>query len=314
MDNEKLKEIRNNVAFLPMLRERADTLRRKLHQAEEDVRELLQKYEKECMDVEQLKNNSFSATLLKWVGKYEGRLEKESQEIISAKLEYDRADIRVKELRAELAETEDRIYSLNSDEKIYDAEMKRREQILTEQMENTVYIQYRKLETERDILERQLVEIKEAIRSGMRAKSTALSVLQHLDSAEGWATYDVWFKGGILTHAAKYGHIDQAESDFIRLSSQLKDFKKELSDIAMPEVHGMVGIDSTTRTLDFWFDNIFTDLRVRDQIRDDSDQIRKVSGTIDRTIVKIEDRKSEIIKILDDLETRKKDLMISMEP
>ncbi len=312
MDSEKLKEIRNNLALLPILRDRAEALRRKLREAEDDVRVLLQKYEKECMDVEQMKNNTLSAALMKWIGKYEGRLEKELQEIISAKLEYDKADIRMKELHVELNETEERICSLVSDQKSYETELKKREQILAGQMDNAVSEQYRSLEAEMESLERQIVEIKEAIRSGMRAKNTASSVLQHLDSAEGWATYDVWFKGGILTHMAKYGHIDQAESDFIRLSSQLKDFKKELSDIDIPEVHGMGGIDSTTRILDFWFDNIFTDLRVRNQIRDDSKQIWEVCGSIDRTIAKIEDRKSDVLRTLDELESQKKDLIISM--
>ena len=234
-----------------------------------------------------MKNNTLSSTILKLLGKYEGKLEKESQEIIQAKIEYDRVSDRVKELRLELDEINDRICNLKVDQRTYESELKRREQLIMQQMNDEVSAQYRSLEEERERLESQLVEVQEAIRAGSRVKSTARSVMQHLESAESWATYDVWFKGGIISHMSKYNHIDNAESDFNRLSSQLKDFKKELSDIDIPEIPGIGGIDSTTRVLDFWFDNIFTDLRVRDQILNDSEQIRKIYGNVDRAISKL---------------------------
>lgn len=312
MDNEKLKEIRNNLAVLPVLRERAEKLRVMLREAEGNVRELLQKYEKEQMDVEQLKNKTLSATLLRLVGKYEHRLEKEEQEILSAKLEYDKATDRVKELRLELEDIEQRVYTLKQEQRTYEEEIKRREQTIAQGLNNETSEQYRNLEEEREILEHQLVEVNEALRAASRAKSTARSVMQHLDSAESWATYDVWAKGGIFTHMAKYDHLDKAEADFNRLSSQLKDLKKELSDIAMSNVPAMGGIDSTTRAVDFWFDNIFTDLNVRDKIRSDSDQIRSLYGSIDRTITKIEHKKAEVLRKLDYIEQQKNDLILSM--
>lgn len=312
MDKVKLQEIRNNLALLPMLQDKAEILRKKLKEAENSVRELLQKYEKECMDVEQLKNNTLSVTLLKLIGKYEGRLEKESQEIISAKLEYDKATERAKELHDELIETEDRIGSLKDDQRAYEAEIKKREETIKEKINGAASEEYQNLENERTALERQLVEIREAIRAGERAKSTARSVIEHLNSAESWATFDVWSDGGIISHAAKYSHIDQAESDSNRLSSQLKDFRKELSDIDIPDTPVMDGIDSTTRAVDFWLDNIFTDLNVRERIRSDLEQVRKLYGRIDRTIEKLESRKAEIHRLLEQIENRKEDLIISL--
>jgi len=312
MDSSSLKEIRNNIAVLPVLRERAEKLRTRIKEAERSVGILLERYKKECLDVEQLKNNSFSAFLLKMVGKYEGRLEKEEQEIIAAKLEYDRACQEVKELKEELREIEDRIIALKDQERIYETEVKKREQMLLNRMNNEASEMYMKLEEEREFIQRQLVEMDEAIRAANRARSTARTVLEHLESAESWATYDVWFKGCIISHMAKYDHIDQAEADFNRLSSQLRDLKKELADINIHDSPGLTEIDSATRALDFWFDNIFTDLRVRDRIRDSIDQVEYVYENIINVVKTVEGRKKELQQRITEIEYMKNELILSL--
>ena len=104
---------------------------------------------------------------------------KESQEIIQAKIEYDRVSDRVKELRLELDEINDRICNLKVDQRTYESELKRREQLIMQQMNDEVSAQYRSLERRKGRLESQLVEVQEAIRAGSRVKSTARSVMQH---------------------------------------------------------------------------------------------------------------------------------------
>lgn len=311
MDSNKLKEIKNNIAILPVLRERAEKLRTRIRDAEREVNTLLNKYKEECLDVEQLKNSSFSTFLLKAIGKYEGKLEKETQETITAKLEYDKACQHVDELRKELHDMEERIIALKDQEKTYESEIKKREQMLLSRMNTAVSEQYIKLEQERDFLQRQLIEMDEALHTANRAKNTAKNAMNHLDSAESWATYDVWFKSGVFSHMAKYDHIDQAESDFNRLSSQLKDLRKELSDININDAPGLASIDSSTRAVDFWFDNIFTDLRVRDRIRGNIDQVRSVYGNISRIISKIENKKREIHERLVNIDYQKNELILS---
>ncbi|NLM11903.1 MAG: hypothetical protein GX213_14260 [Clostridiaceae bacterium] len=312
MDSEKLKEIRNNIAVLPVLRERAEKLRTRIREAEREIETLLEKYRKECLDVEQLKNNSFSAFLLKIVGKYQGKLEKEEQEILAAKLEYDRTCQQAEEFKKELHELELRIIELKGQERIYETEIKKREQMLLSKMNTEASEQYTELNQEHEFIQKQLVEMDEAIRTANRAKSTAGNVLEHLNKAESWANYDVWVKGGIFSHMAKYDHIDRAEADFNRLSSQLKELRKELSDININYVPGLSDIDSTTRTMDFWFDNIFTDLKVRNRIRDNIEQVRKVHGILSRVITNIESKKRELNQRVTEIEYQKNELILSL--
>ena len=123
MDSEKLKEIRNNIAVLPVLRERAEKLRTRIREAEREIETLLEKYRKECLDVEQLKNNSFSAFLLKIVGKYQESLKRGAGNI-SCKIEYDRTCQQAEEFKKELHELELRIIELKGQERIYETEIK----------------------------------------------------------------------------------------------------------------------------------------------------------------------------------------------
>lgn len=312
MDSEKLKEIRDNLYLLPVLRDKSEKLNIKLKEANKKVSELLQKYEKERLDAEQLKNNTLSAFILKLVGKYEGRLEKEEREALTAKIEYDQAVVRVEELSLELEDTRKRISDLEREKQKYDNEIKEREKKILSGMSSEKSEEYMRLIEEENSSGRQMVEMDEAIRAANRVQSTIQTVIRHLESADKWATYDIWTRGGIISHMAKYNHIDQAESDFHRVSSQLRELKRELSDINNFAVPGMDGIDSATRAFDFWFDNIFTDFKVRNRIRGDIDQMWKLTKNIDKIIARIESGRSEIKRRRESIEQRKNDLLISL--
>lgn len=310
MDNEKLIEIKNDLYRLPGLEERLKKLINRIRDAENDVSSLLHKFEAESKDVDQLQKESLSSTLLRLIGRYDGKLDKEMQEMIDAKMAYDKASERVKELYLERDDLSSRISLLRQDQQLYETELDRREKEIKNNITNERSIQYNQLETDEKVLYKQLVETDEAMLAANKAKETAKRIIKSLDSAENWATYDIWFKSGIISHMAKYSHIDNAEADFNRLSSNMKDLQRELRDVNLAAIPEMTGIDSTTRAIDFWFDNIFTDLNVRNRIRNDSDQAAKMVGIIQSIITKLEGNKSNIQRQLSSIEQSKDDLII----
>ena len=311
MENKRLIEIKNNLVMLPILQDRLLRLRSDINNAEKSARLLIDKYEEESLDVEQLKKDSLSTTILKFIGKYEGKVTKETEEMITAKMEYDKATVRVNELHSERDNLSARISILEQEKSIYEDELEKREEITKRNITCEASIKYSQLESEQDVLSKQLIETEEAIRAANRVISTADSAMEHLDSAESWATFDVWTKGGIFIHIAKYDHIDDAQAASNRLSSQMKDLQKELADVNYSGGTGFSGIDSTTRAIDFWFDNIFTDWNVRDRIRDDIEGLSKLRSKIHEIIKKLDNNKSDIYKKLRDIELRKNDLIIS---
>lgn len=310
MDRGKLQEIMDDLSILPGLQERMEKLRRRIYEAEDEVQQLQSKYESESLDVKQLERESFSKIILKFIGKYEGKVDKETQEMLAAKLEYDEACDRVRELYRERNELGSKIADLKRQEKLYEEELKRREKEILSGITNEVSIKYKKLEEERERLLKQLVETEEAIMAANRVQSTIESAMKHLESAESWATYDIWAKSGIISHMAKYSHVDDAQAEFNRLHSQLKDLHKELIDIDIFKSAEFIDIDSTTRAIDFWFDNIFTDLNVRSMIRDNEKKLRNLDRNIDRIIAKLESNKTQINRDINNIEFKKKELIV----
>ncbi len=310
MENIDMVELRKQLASLPVLEEKLQMLRNKIREAKENVDSLLKKYETESLDVEKLQKDSLRTLLLKNFGRYEEKLDKESDEMLAAKLEYDKACVRLNELKASGSEVENRVSQLNRDKGIFEDELKRREAAVKVSMDSAVAIKYKELEAEQESLARRLVETEEAKNAAERALSTACSAMEHLRSAENWATYDAWTRGGIISHMAKYQHIDSAEEDFHRLDSQLQDLEKELRDIDLTGVPGMDGIDSTTRTVDFWFDNIFTDLNVRRRIGNDYDRMSELHDRIRGVVQKLDDDIADIHGGIKRLDQGKRDLLV----
>ncbi|MEN6314931.1 MAG: hypothetical protein ABFD25_11865 [Clostridiaceae bacterium] len=312
MDSKSLFELKNRLSMLPVMKERSAKLHTRVTEAENDVGTLLEKYEAESMDVEQMKAEKLSVYMLKLIGRYEGKLNKETEEMLSAKMEYDKACEKVKELRNQCKEADEKLAVLNQEKREYEEELNIREEKLRNDLSSEAAIKYRELDETQGFLSRQLVETKEALGAANRAISTADAAMDHLGSAEKWATYDVWTRGGIFSHMAKYEHIDDAEEAFHRLSSQMDDLKRELSDINMQGTGGFYGVDPTTRAVDFWFDNIFTDLNVRSRIRDDSEQLRSVRNQISGIISTLESNISSMNRKLQDIEFRKNELILSL--
>lgn len=311
MENKSLLELRNNLALLPVLEERLEKLRQKISLEEEKVRLLLERYEAEALDVEHMKKDSLSVTIIKLLGKYEGRVTKETEEMLAAKMEYDKASGRVKELQGEEAELADRLRSLKQQKRSYEEELEKREQVIKSGVAGEASVKYKLLSVEQDNLSKTLVETEEALRAANKVTDTIDSASSHLDSAESWATFDVWTRGGIFSHIAKYGHLDEAQNDANRLDSQLEDLQKELKDVNFSETTGFSGIDSTTRAIDFWFDNIFTDLNVRSRIREDNESLNNLRSKISEISNKLDGIQSGLRKKLKAIEQEKNDLILS---
>lgn len=311
MENNILIEIERRLDAIPVLEQRMIKLRSKIYDAQDEVKSLLRKFESESLDVENIQKDSLSNTILKLIGKYEGKVNKETQEMLMAKMEYDKATERVKMLNNEQSELGNQLSELYKEKQAFQDELKKREEMIKSNVTDQTYKIYMDILTEQNILATQLIEIDQALKAANRVLATANRAMQQLKSSENWATYDIWGGGGIISHLAKYEHIDEAQAEFNTLNSQIKDFERELLDVNIQDAYDSLGIDSTTRAIDFWFDNIFTDLSVRDKIRDDIENLRELSNKVKRTMNNLESNRVEINRRLDETATRKNALIMS---
>jgi len=274
-----LLEKRDRVLTLPALENRMTLLEEEIREAEDDLSKLREQYKRENRNVERLEKESFSALLLRLVGKLETRLEETKLDEINAKLAYDRASTHIGNLMDEKLELTSRISALKAEEKTYSAELEARRIQIAKQLNEPQGIRYAELGLERNNIISQISKLGEALRVASLSASTARKIATSLDKAEGWATADI-FIGGILVHLAKYSHIDDAENNFHILSSQLRELMYELRDVPDLTIPSLNIISSTQRTIDFWFSNIFTSLSVRDKIEDNAEEISKLLNNI----------------------------------
>ena len=307
---QDLKEMRSRLNALPVLHARLEKLRSQLCEAETAVYELKKKYESETQDVNELQNGGFSSAFLKLIGQYEGKLTKETQEQLRAKAAYDEAKIKLDDVRSQQHDLLKRISDLKTEERVYEAALEQRKSYILSNVGSDAYSRYMETLHQLAELEKQVTETDEALRAAHRADSTARYALDTLDSAHGWATYDVWGGGGILSHMAKYDHLDQAEESMVRLDVQIRSLQKELKDVRFQGNANFQMVDSTTRAVDFWLDNIFTDLNVRSVISENQDRLRTLCGQLKRLSDTLQTDKNLLQSQIRNLESIQESLLI----
>ena len=130
-------------------------------------------------------------------------------------------------------------------------------------------------------------EIREAINAGSSARGAADRVLQELDSARNWNTWDTFGGGGIITHMAKHSHLDSAQDLTEELQRRLRKFKTELADIQIT-ADTQVNIEGFLRFADYFFDGLFVDWSVGSRINESISSVSSTRSKITSTISKLE--------------------------
>ena len=137
---------------------------------------------------------------------------------------------------------------------------------------------------ERDLAtqEGQVKETREAIAAVDHASTAVDSALDELQSAASWGTWDV-IGGGWLASSIKHGHVDTAIERLQAVNSAMVAVQHELGQVATA-VDLPTGLEagSGARTLDVWFDNLFSDIRMQGRItelRDHTEDLRNRLGT-----------------------------------
>ena len=123
-------------------------------------------------------------------------------------------------------------------------------------------------------------QLDEVISAAKAAKSLLDKMDSSLSSASSWSTYDTWFGGGIIASSIKHNRVDEATSLIAETHSALRTLAAESNDVRDLVQVSAPEISQTLRTVDIWFDNIFTDWMVGDRIRASVEAVRKTQGEV----------------------------------
>ncbi len=264
-------------------------MRSELRRQQAELRQRVQDLEavklEEQADVERLEGGSLAAFFYGVIGKRDEKLTQERQEAYAARVKYDAAARALAEVEEDLRRKEDEDRRLQGCEEAYAQALARKAAALKAAGGETAEALL-DLEERLAFLQSQERELEEAVDAGTQALAMADGILRSLESAEGWATWDL-FGGGLVADLVKHGHLDEAQAAVEDLQIQLGRFRTELADVTI-QADVQVSIDGFLRFADYFFDGLFADWAVLDQIGRSQEQVRQTWTQIDGVLTRLE--------------------------
>lgn len=275
--DEKLRQLQEQVARQEKLRAEVNELYDRVDRLSTQERELARQRGREQADVDRLEGRTLAAFFYGLTGSKEERLEQERQEARAAAVKHDAVVRQLRDAEEQLRARRDELDSLSGCEGRYQAALQEKAQVV--KAEDPVRgAEILRLEEEIGRLDRQSVELAEAVAAGERALNRADGVLDRLNSAKGWGTWDL-LGGGLLSDMAKHSELDQAQGEVEQLQIDLNHFRTELADVTI-RADMRVQIDGFLRFADYFFDGLFADWAVLDRIKQAQSQVSDTRAQI----------------------------------
>ncbi|NUT32585.1 MAG: hypothetical protein HOV79_05865 [Hamadaea sp.] len=284
--DERLRAAAEAVREHELLTRRAADVRRTIAAAEREVAQLGTTLAAERHDVARLEGLTLARVLAALQGTRDDAVAREKAEADAAAYRLAEAQARLKAARLDLQSLTDRAAQLADAPKAYQALIDEKERTMAATDPRTARLA--ELAQMRGRLTADLREAGEARTAALRAAQALDEVADVLQSASNWSTYDTFFGGGMLSSSIKHDRLEQAAKAASRADRTLTMLRAELADLGdggltAPSLH----IDGTTRFLDIWFDNIFTDLAVRDQVK-------RAQATVDAARTRVQELRSRL--------------------
>ncbi|GAP15988.1 hypothetical protein LARV_03783 [Longilinea arvoryzae] len=241
----------------------------------EEKRSLLERLEgqlkKEQVDVDRLEGFSLSGLFYSVLGSREQQVERERQELLAAQLKYQQARRVIDGLLEDQARLEGQLRELQGVEGEYAALMAEKENQLRQSNPQVAgeLIHLAQQIADRNAEKR---EIEEAISAAGEVHFSLERVIEALESAEGWGTWDM-LGGGFLSTAVKHSRIDEAREAMRAVQVKMNRFTRELADVqqSTPLSIEIGGLESFA---DYFFDGLIVDWIVQSKIENSLEQAR----------------------------------------
>lgn len=291
--NKNINDIKEAIAQKQVLENKLNDLNKELCKGKEELKELEYKLNKEFDDVEKLKKLSLSNIISTIMKNKDEKMEKEEKEYLMAKLEYDQCESKIKSLKVNINTTTSRLEDLSECENEYSNLLNRKIALF-----NIYGDEYNKnelinMEAEIDRYLKEIKELDELISVGNSLVSEIENTKKLLESAKAWGTLDL-FGGDFISSLAKHQKVDEAQRHFSRISNLLDRFNKELRDI---NINGL-RFSTTSKTFDIFFDNIFTDIAVNNQINKSYNDICSLQRNVENVLKNIKENKRKLLNIV----------------
>jgi len=285
LQNKKLN-LEKKVASLKRLKQELSEASMQMDQAR-DI------FKKESKDVEKMEKSSLKSYVAMIAGRYGETLEKERQEMVTAKLKYDQAKEAFNRLEGKVKHHESLKKELDSISKEYDEKLKALKNKMIKEDAHFKALYENKRDTY-DKNSKELIELKEAINAGNIVVQELNEAKKAFDSAANWGVFDM-VGGGLLATMAKHNKINEGKTILNKVSNSLKDFNRELKDVDQSKFIDMnIDLSDFLTFADYFFDGIFADFTVQSRINNVKSKIATGINEIQRINQKLINEKQEI--------------------
>ena len=267
---------------------------------------------KEQDDVDRLNGRSLTAFFYRATGKMGEKLTKEEAEAYAAAVKYDAAKNELQAVNNDIEYCQRRLSDLQDCEQQYEKVLKEKtEQIKQSGVPEAGRIM--QIENEIAFLENQQKEIQEAINAGNQAFYIAQKILEDLDSAKNWSTFDL-MGGGLIADMAKYDKLNKVQDQIQDLQNALRGFRTELADVT-ERISGnlYVEIEDFLHFADYFFDGLFTDWMVYDKINDSRNRTMQTSDQIQKLLGQLNEMDNDLCSKKDNLKEELKQTVLKSD-
>lgn len=276
---ERQEKRRRLLAQWSVLREEAD---KRSARAEE----LKQVLAKERRDVEELEGMSLKGLWLRITGDREVRLSKEEAEALAAQAKYEQALRDVEDAQKRLAEMGRELNRVPDCTAEREAALEEKRALLRA-AGGAAGERIAALEEEIAARQSRKKELGEAIAAGREVLSCLNAADGSLGEAENLGTWDM-LGGGTFTTMMKHNTLDEARDYVDQAQRALSRFRTELADVDLIS-RAQVSIGDFATFADYFFDGLFADMAVQEQIEQSRDSVIRAVDEVERVLDQLED-------------------------
>jgi len=260
-------------------------------------------------DVERLEHLSLTRVLAALHGSREDALAREKADAEAARYRVAQAQQRLDAARAELAGLQDRQAQLAGAPQAYADALAAKEQYLTHSADPRG-ARLLALAEQRGRLTAELDELHHASYDAGEAVQALTEVQDRLGTAANWSTFDTYLDHGMIANAVKHDRIDQAAQAARMADERLAGLRTDLAGLGGSEPTApRLEISAGFRFADIFFNNIFTDLAVGQQIRDAQDNVDQSVQQVNALQDRLKDQLDAVTKRLAAMDAERQQLL-----
>lgn len=270
---------------------------------------LYDQWQTEQADVDRLTSLSWSSLYYSLTNQKAEQLDKEEAELQQAQQRYDAVRQTIAHLQHQINALIAQLAQCPDVDAAYEALLSTKRPYLLSQFGGDVAQRYLRYVTAIADATNELQILNEASQAGQDALREVTHTRQLIDQAYALGNQDM-IGGSILSSLAKYQKLDEVRAQSHRLVHYITAFQSRYHSLHQPLALDLTFVDTTTRVIDIFFDNVFTDVSVHTRIRQAVTDSRKlahqlilasdtIKGQIDQTTARISQLRTELHQFLE---------------